>query len=271
VLLAKSLPEYGIFISWVIPLLISLVPVNWLIFQKLLPQHVRQNIEPESDIGTSKIAHYAGGLYIGYLFSMGSTQLLPLLVLRMEGSIAAAHFALPWMIITSMQVVIPSLMGSMIVEASRDQTQLVTYSRQAFIQIARILIPVIILLLAGAPYLLNFFGQSYASQSTTLLRLLTLAALPQMLIGLYLGIARVRRSVKGVIAVHATSFVIVLGLSYYFLTKSGITGVGMAWLINQTVISTILFFTQLRPIFRRPRLGPVQELGTDLTNSISER
>lgn len=248
VALARSFPDYGIFISWVIPLLISLFPVNLLIFRKLLPQHVQSNIEPEQDLGTSKIVQYAGGLYIGYLFSMASTQLLPLVVLTVGGSNAVAYFTLPWMIITSTQVVIPSMMGSLIVEASRDQTKLVKYSRQAFAQIARILIPAVILLVIGAPYLLHLFGRSYAAESTLLLRLLSLAALPQMFIGLYLGMARVRRSIGGVIAVHATSFVIVLGLSYIFLSRFGITGVGVAWLINQTVVSTFLYFTQLRPV-----------------------
>lgn len=250
VVLAHSAPRYGIFLSWVIPLIFSLIPVNWLIFLKLLPKHIRQNLEPETDIGATKIVRYAGGLYIGYLFSMASTQLLPLMVLRIQGSTAAAHFTLPWMIITSMQVVVPSLMGSMIVEASRDQTKLVKYSRQAFMQIARILVPAILILLIGAPYLLHFFGKSYASDSTTLLRLLSLAAIPQMFIGLYLGIARVRRSIGGVIAVHATSLMIVPTLSYFFLTRFGITGVGMAWLINQTIISLFLYFTQLRRVLQ---------------------
>lgn len=247
VTMARSFPDYGIFISWVAPLIITLIPVNLLIFRNLLPQHVQQNLEPEADVRAMTIAQFTGGLYIGYLFSTASTQLLPLLVLRMEGSNAAAYFTLPWTMMTSMQVVIPSLMGSMIVEASRDQSQLVKYSRQVFTQIARILIPVVIVLLIGAPYLLRFFGHNYATESTALLRLLSLAAVAQMFTGLYLAIARVRRSIGGVITVHVTSFVIVLSLSYFFLGRFGITGVGMAWLANQMIVATFLFITQLRP------------------------
>jgi O-antigen/teichoic acid export membrane protein len=253
VALAGSFPDYGIFISWVVPLIISLIPVNLLIFRKLLPEHIVKSADAETHLGASEIIHYAGGLYIGYLFSMASLQLLPLVVLWMEGSSASAYFTLPWTIMASMQVVIPSLMGSMIVEASRDQGQLVKYSRQAFLQIARILVPVIIILFVGAPYLLGLFGESYASESTTLLRLLSLAAVPQMFIGLYLGIARVRGLIGGVIAVHVTSFLIVISLSYFFLTRYGITGVGMAWLINQTAVAMFLFFSQLRHIFSTPR------------------
>jgi O-antigen/teichoic acid export membrane protein len=39
-----------------------------------------------------------------------------------------------------------------------------------------------------------------------------------------------------------------LVLSYVLLEKFGITGVGIAWFISQTVIALVLFFTQLRPI-----------------------
>jgi O-antigen/teichoic acid export membrane protein len=253
--LAKSFPDSGIFISWSIPMLLTLIPVNLLIFRKLLPEHNRQNLEPENDISVSKIAHYSGGLYIGRLFYLGAAQILPLLVLRMKGSDAAAHFALPWMILTSIQLAIPNMLNSMIVEASRGPGQLVLYSRQAFKQIARILIPAIVFLLVSAPYVLNFFGKSYAAESITLLRLLVLAALPQMLIGLYLGIARVRRSIGGAIAVQAAIFVISLSLSYFFLARFDITGVGMAWLISQTVVAVFLFFTQLRPVFRKTESG----------------
>jgi O-antigen/teichoic acid export membrane protein len=255
IVLAKSFPDYGIFISWTIPLPLTLISVNLLIFQKLLPEHIRQNLEPEADIGVSKIAHYAGGLYIGRLFFLAATQLLPLLVLRMEGSNAVAHFALPWMIMTSMQLAIPNIMNSMIVEASRGPAQLAMYSRQAFKQIARILIPGVVFLLVSAPYVLNIFGKSYASESITLLRLLVLALPSQILIGLYLGIARVRRSIGGAIAVQATIFVMGLSLSYFFIARFSITGVGMAWLISQTVVAIVLFFTQLRPIFQKPTSG----------------
>jgi O-antigen/teichoic acid export membrane protein len=246
--LAKSSPDYGIFLSWAIPLLIVLIPVNLLIFQKLLPQHTRWPVEPEAEIGAGDIVQYAGGLYVGYLLSMAFTQLLPLVVLQLEGSSAAAYFTLPWMIITSMQVVIQGMMISLIVEASRDQTQLVKYSRQVLKQIARIVLPMVIILLVGTPYLLHFFDQSYVSESTTLLRLLSLAALPQMFIGLYLGIARVRRLIGAVIVVQAVLFVLGLGLSYFFLAQFGITGIGMAWLISQTVVSIFVFITQLRPL-----------------------
>jgi len=256
VALAKVIPEYGIFASWVIPLAISLLPVNLLIFLKLLPKHVRESTERDSGVEARQIFHYSGGLYAGYIFSAASLRLLPLVVLQVVGSHAAAYFALPWMIITSLQQVLPSMYGSLTVEASRDQSKLVKYSRQAFNQTARLLTPMILFLFVAGPYLLRLFGKSYAAESATLLRLLSLAVLPQILTGLYFGIARIHRSVGGVVKVHASLFVMNLILSYVFLKKFGITGVGIAWLISQLVIALILFFTQLQPI-----LWPNQQVG----------
>jgi Na+-driven multidrug efflux pump len=43
-------------------------------------------------------------------------------------------------------------------------------------------------------------------------------------------------------------FVISLALSYFFLVKFGITGVGIAWLISQTIMALVLYFTQLRSV-----------------------
>lgn len=248
VMLAPTFPEYGIFVSWVLPMLLTLIPVNILIFGKLLPQHIRENDRPETGIGPRQIVHYAGGLYAGFMFSAASVRLLPLIVLQVVGSSAAAFFTLPWMIMTSVQLVIPSMMGSLTVEASREQHKLVEYSHKAFAQTARLLIPAVLLVVAAAPYLLQSFGQTYAAESALLLRLLALAIVPQIISGLYFGIARTQRSVAGIIAVHASLFVMNLILSYFFLSRFGITGVGMAWLISQTVVAVVLFFTQLRPI-----------------------
>ena len=248
IVLAKSFPEYGIFVSWVIPLIISLIPVNLLIFLKLLPKHIRENHALETGFSVKQIVEYGGGLYAGYIFSAAYLRLLPLIVLQVIGSHAAAYFTLPWMIVTSLQLVIPSMMGSLTVEASRDQSKLVKYSRQAFKQTAWLVVPMALFLFVTAPYLLRLFGKEYATEADTLLRLLSLAILPQIITGLYFGIARIHRAVGGVVKVQAALFVMNIALSYLLLEEFGITGVGIAWLVSQLSIAVILYFTQLRPI-----------------------
>lgn len=245
---AKPLPQSGIMFSWIIPLMITLVPVNLLIFRKLVPRHIQESSETDAAPAASQIAHYAGGLYAGYIFSAASLRLMPLVVLQVVGSHSAAYFTLPWMIVTSLQMVIPSMMGSLTVEASRDPSKIVKYSRAAFAQTALLMTPMILILFLGGPALLHLFGKSYAAEAGVLLRLLTLATLPQIITALYFGIARVHRTVGGVVKTQASLFVMNLILSILFLAKLGITGVGIAWLISQSVMALVLLITQLRPV-----------------------
>jgi O-antigen/teichoic acid export membrane protein len=117
---------------------------------------------------------------------------------------------------------------------------------------------VLFLVILG-PYLLHLFGKNYAAEAGLLLRLLSLAILPEIITGLYFAIARIHRSVGGVVEVHAGLFIMNLALSYLLIEKFGITGVGIAWLISQVMIALVLFFTQLRSILW---LKPVDTLAS---------
>ncbi|MFM8321379.1 MAG: lipopolysaccharide biosynthesis protein [Chloroflexota bacterium] len=260
--LARSFPEEGIFLSWSVPLFLSLPLVNLLIFRRLLPKHIAVGRSLQTEVKLREVVGYAGGLYAGFLFSAASSRLLPLVVLQIAGSRAAAYFNLPWMMMTSIQLIIPSMMGSLTVEVSRDESKLVQFSHKAFKQTGLLLAPAAVGLALGAPYVLHLFGQNYAAEAGWLLRLLSLATLPQIITGLYFGVSRVRRSVWGVAAVHSSLFVMNMALSYLLLGRLGVTGVGIAWLINQTLVALVLFFTQLRPLLWAPRaaVGPAQTM-----------
>ena len=107
-------------------------------------------------------------------------------------------------------------------------------------------------MLMSAPYILSFSGEKYATEGTQLLRLLTLAALPNIIISLYLGIARVRQRVSGIIQLQLVLCVLTLGLSFIFLDEYGITGVGLAILVSEVVVAVSLLLTSLRPILLEP-------------------
>jgi hypothetical protein len=88
-----------------------------------------------------------------------------------------------------------------------------------------------------APYLLRFSGSSYVAAGTTLLQLLTLSTLPNTVLALYIGIARVRQRVLGIIVVQATACLLSLGLSFPLLSLYGITGIGYAVLISESLVA----------------------------------
>jgi len=246
-LFAWPVVRYGIFASWTIPGAAVLLPVNYLIFRRLLPRHAQSSAAQAEPLLPRRIAGYAASNYIGSMLSLAVNTLLPLLVLHQLGPKANAYFAQPWLIASSLQLIAGNMAVSLTVEAATDRDRLAGYTRRALVHSARLLVPLVVLMLIGAPALLQLFGRAYADEGAGLLRLLALGALPNLVNMLYLSVARVRNRVGTIVAVQAALCALALGLSYPLLHWYGIMGVGIAWLSSQTLVATGIALAHLRP------------------------
>lgn len=249
--IAGAMPRYGIFTSWSIPLVLSLIPVNILIFGRLMPQHEAATADRSLAMTMPQLMRFVGADYIGGLFSLMATALLPIIVHDQAGASMNAYFYQPWMIASSLQIVTVNLAASMTVEAATEQQNVHLFGRRVLRHGAMILVPIVGVILIGAPFLLRIFGAAYATEGTTLLRLLALAVLPNLVNMLFIGIARVQKRMGLLIAIQASLCVIGLALSLLLLPRYGITGIGIAWLVGQGVVAVVLLVTQ-RFTLRRP-------------------
>ncbi len=239
VVLAASLPQTGIFISWTLAVVVIIVPVNWLIFRRLIPRHV-ENADSESVTPSIReMAKYVAANYAAALLSSLAAAVLPIMITQIAGATANAHFYVAWIIATSLQVVAANMSTSLTVEASMAGGDPESQRRRALIGSARILLPLAALVVLGAPLILKLVGDSY-DEATVLLQLLALAAIPNLFNMLHVGIARAQNRVWSIIGVYGANAVIALGLSFLFLPRYGITGIGLAWLISQTSIAAVL-------------------------------
>lgn len=257
IIFATSIPKLGIFASWTIALLISLVPVNALIFSRLIPRHMQQNEDAGSSLTARQVIHFAAPDYLGASLWLISTMLLPVIVTARLGASANAYFYLPWTIAYSLYLISPNIGSSLVVEASSQPSKLNSYSYKAFRQIARLVIPLAGLVIVFSPIVLRVFGKGYSAHGATLLSLLAASAIPNIITSLYVSIARVQRRMKSVVATLGAICVLVLGLSFILLPIDGIEGVGWAWLIGQSVVAMIIMITQL------PRLWSIRSPLTD--------
>jgi O-antigen/teichoic acid export membrane protein len=241
---AKLLPQYGVFASWAISLVIAVFLANLLIFRRLIPQHVQAVELEEMPIVPAQIVSYVVGDYVGFLFWIATTTLLPIIITQQAGVSANAYYFLSWTIAHSLYLVSGNMGMSLIAEAVVDHTKLHIYSYKVFIQTARLLVPVVVIMILCAPYILRLFGNNYVTEGTTLLRLLCISTLPNIVTSLYTNIARVQRRMTAVVLVLALLCTLVISLSYVLLGIYGITGVGLAWLLSQTIVAAMLLFTQ---------------------------
>ncbi len=248
VLLVGVSQRYGILQSWIVPAVLSLAPVNLLIFRWLVPRHVAASQARSERLNLAQMAKYGGGNYIGQLFILAGTTFLPVLVTSQLGPKATAYFAQPWLLTTSLQLVALNLTTSLTVEATLDPSRLRTYCRRVMAQIGSLLVPMVGVVWIGAPLILRVFGHSYEAEGTALLRWLALAALPHGVIALALSLARAQNRVATIVLAQGAQCVLTLSLSFVLMPFYGITGVGMAYLISVSIVAAGLFLAQLRPI-----------------------
>jgi O-antigen/teichoic acid export membrane protein len=240
---ASLLPFAGPFFAWNAPLLVAIVLVNFLIFRRLIPA-----MPKIGSLDRGKVLSMAAGNYGGNLFGLLGNMYLPILVANQTSAAEAAYFFVPWMISLAVELVALNMMISLTVEAALDMPRLRLLARRALRQSLRLVVPVALLTAALAPIGLRIFGVDYAEEGTDLLRLLALGAVPNVLVALAGGVARIEHRGWVVVAIQGFQFVFVVVLSTVLLPSMGISAVGVAWTGCQFLLAAVLLATILRPV-----------------------
>lgn len=243
------LPVYGIFAAWMVPVFLSLPPVNLLILGRLAPLHAR-TAPAHAGPSRTEVSRYVLGNYIGTLCYLGYTTLLPILVTVRLSPSANAYFYMPWMLAGTLQLIALNLTTSLTVEGAWEERKLGLYCVRILKQALYLVTPLVVLFLIGAPWLLRLFGSAYAQEGAPLLRLLTLATLPNILVMLQLSVARIQNQTSGVIWAQGLLCALLLGVSYLLLPTLGIAAVGWAALVAQITVAGIALATTLRPLLK---------------------
>ncbi len=227
----------GIVSSWFLPAPVVVVVINALIFSRFIPRFLKTTPLPEEPVTTRQIVTSVSGDHLGTLLAESSVRLLPLLVVNLLGKSSNAYFYQAWLVGTMLNLVASNMTASFTVEAAMDLKNIALYSRHTLRQLFLLTVPMVLVTLLAAPQVLSLFGPDYAREGTPLLRWLALAALPYALNVWYLCYARILGNIKMIIFNQGLQCAITLGLSYMWMPIYGINGVGLAWLIAQTVIS----------------------------------
>jgi O-antigen/teichoic acid export membrane protein len=233
--IALLVPGLGVFVSWTVAVAVALVPVNVLVFRRLLPRLAALRADAVLP-ARAVLARFVALDYLGYLFMQAGTNALPVLVTARLGAEANGVFYVGWLLGTSLELVASHFGTSLTVAAAADEARLAGYARQMLRRGLLLFGPVALLLCLAATPLLGLFGTGYAAGGAVL-RLFAVAALAKLVLVVYLAACRVRRQVGRIIAVQATTSALVVGLALLTMGRLGVTGVGVAYLIGQVVVA----------------------------------
>ncbi|MFF5786459.1 lipopolysaccharide biosynthesis protein [Streptomyces sp. NPDC012693] len=238
VLFAATVPALGVFVSWSAAIALSVLPIGWLVFRRLIPRQARADRDREPP-SLREIGRFMAGDSVGAFFSLIMINLLPVMVAVRFDAAHNAFFYTAYTLGGTMEFMAINMATSLTAHASHSPESLAEGVRGALRRMTLLLVPVVLVLVVFAPLVLAPFGGDYAEQGTTVLRLLAAAALPRVAVELYIGVLRVQGRTGVLAALQGAMCVLVLGSAALLLGPFGIAGAGYAVLGAMTLMALV--------------------------------
>lgn len=233
---ATALPVLGVFVSWAAAIALSVLPLGWLVFRRLIPRQAAADRDREPP-RTAEIGRFLAGDSVGALFSLAMINLLPVMVAVRFDAAHNAFFYTAYTVGGTMEFMAINMASSLTAHASHSPERLAEGVRGALRRMTVLLAPVVLVLVVFAPQVLAPFGADYAEHGSTVLRLLAAAALPRVVVELYIGVLRVQGRTGMLAALQGAMCVSVLGSAVLLLGPAGISGAGLAMLLSMTLVA----------------------------------
>ena len=251
--LAALMPWHGILASWTISLLVLILLVGIYLFRTAIPYHQQQSIGDAEPLPPIRhIARFVAADYIGSVCSIAAIDLMPIMVVSLLGNEQNAYFAIAWLIGYSVHLINVNMGTSLVADTAGDPTRLAQGVQRVLTHTVKLLVPVVLIIVITAPFILRVFGPGYESAANTL-RLLTISAIPHLIVSTAVSSARAQRRLRLLIYVQVGQSALALGLTWLLLHGIGATGPGWAWLASQMVLASILLIRRREWL---PQQGP---------------
>lgn len=240
VLVARTSLVDGVFTSWTLPLLALLVPVNLLLFGRILPRHVRGTAADQQPVGRRVLARYMAGDYTGQVFNQLSSTFLPVLVVGLLGAEHGAYFLPAQTVFVAVNLLSMAITSSLVVEAAKDESHAPRYAAAMLRRLGVTVLPAAALVALGAPWLLELFGHQYRENATLLLQLLMLSTFPRVVVSLYMTMSRLRNRTGPLAVLQLVQAVGIVAGTVALSGSLGLDAVGWSALVVEVGMAVVL-------------------------------
>lgn len=243
VALAGAGSPHGPFLAFAISMAALLIPVNLLLFGRVVPQAPAPTEEAVrgAAFGRRRLLLFVAQDYAGSVFAAAALTVLPLLVVGLLGSRSNAFFYLPLLIVLALDTLFANACTSLVAAGSAQVSRQTELARLMTRRAVVLLVPAALLLALVAPWVLRVFGAEYADNATTLMRLLAVACVPRAAHSLFAALARLRGDGRAILWRQGLSVALLLAGTVLLAPPLGLTGVALAWLgASVVVLLTVL-------------------------------
>jgi O-antigen/teichoic acid export membrane protein len=232
------LPASGVWFAWTAAAAVAVAAGGWFLVRRAMADFV--SAPPAGRTYAPSLREFTGFAvpdYVAALAWIGSTSLVPILVLNLSDAEHAAVFALAWSMCLTLYSVPAALGQSLVAYGVRDLARLEEHHRKILLSSLALLSPAVAILVVFAPTILSLFGPWYAEHGVPTLRLLALSALPNTVVLLTVSRARVANRMTTVVTTMVVLCLLVLGLTWALVPRIGISGGAVAWLVAQMAVA----------------------------------
>jgi hypothetical protein len=227
----------GVFLAWVLPMALLLIPVNVYIFGHALGAVAE--LAPRAALRADRqagAARFLGQDYLASIFTQATLTILPLLAIARSGARESAFFAMPFAIAVAFDTLATGACSSLVVEATLTSEQLPALARRFVARVLVWLLPSAAVLALAAPLVMLPFGAAYADHAAGALRLLALASLLRVPLALYSALMRVGARALPLAAAEAALLALTLGIALALPGSWGVEAIAAAWLVANAVV-----------------------------------
>jgi O-antigen/teichoic acid export membrane protein len=226
-------------VSWMVATALIVLAVTGYLL-RVLPAPAPGEPPATSPVRPRAVARFVSADWTGGLFTNAVEFGLPLLVLVTLGAEQAATFGVAWAIAYGLYLVSHGMGQSLVAHVAADPAALDTARRSTVLRSLALILPAALVIVPGAGLILSIFGAHYAATGTTLLALASLSAVPNVIITAALFGARVQQQRTVLLGVPAAVAVLVIPAALVLMPDLGLTGVGVALVVGQTVVAAAI-------------------------------
>lgn len=242
IILLANFGAIGIFLTWSIGLIISIIIGFFLMFKLW-------NYIPTIDFDPiiKKMANFSLGNHIaGILYNLPRFA-LPIIVVDLISAEAAGYFFIA-MTIASLLYGVPTAISGPFLAESYDKDRFWNNVGKLLKFNIYLLIPGLLLFVIFGKFILNIFSTDYANNAFVTLIILCMASIPQSLIVIFDTIRSAQKRIAITIIINGIVAAITIILSVFLAGIWDIEGIAAAYLIANTLMAMVIVVKMENPI-----------------------
>lgn len=181
---------------------------------------------------------FSGSNYVSNIFATFPTLILPIMVSNVLGGALAAEYYVAFAIGSLVNIIPESLGTSLFVEGSHGEKMRKNVIKVG-LTVYSFLIPAILFIHFFGIYILGLFGENYLD-ALLLLKLIAYSSFFSSLMPIFVSLMNVKMKMKILVLINFLMFCLLIGLSYLFILRFGIEGVGYAWIISYATLDILI-------------------------------